>query len=127
MRSGIILAGGEARRAGGKEKYFFNHCGETFISRLISTLNEIVDEVIIVARDNDQCRRFSGFTGVRVVPDRRQGRVLSVAFMPVYVKQKEISSLLLPVICPVSADPSLNIFSMSQRALTLRFHAGRTG
>ncbi|WP_062398588.1 molybdenum cofactor guanylyltransferase [Methanogenium cariaci] len=74
MRSGIILAGGEARRAGGKEKYFFNHCGETFISRLISTLNEIVDEVIIVARDNDQCRRFSGFTGVRVVPDRRQGR-----------------------------------------------------
>ncbi|KAF1078261.1 molybdenum cofactor guanylyltransferase [Methanogenium sp. MK-MG] len=74
MRSGIILAGGEARRAGGKEKYFFNHCGETFISRLVSTLNEIVDEVIIVARDNDQCRRFSGFAGVRVVPDLHQGR-----------------------------------------------------
>jgi len=74
MRSGIILAGGEARRAGGREKYFFSHCGETFISLLVSTLNEIVDEVIIVARDNDQCQRFRGITGVRVVPDRKQGR-----------------------------------------------------
>jgi len=74
MRSGIILAGGEARRAGGREKYFFSHCGETFISRLVTTLNEIVDEIIIVVRDSDQCLRFSGVAGVRVVPDRCQGR-----------------------------------------------------
>ncbi|WFN34659.1 molybdenum cofactor guanylyltransferase [Methanogenium sp. S4BF] len=73
MRSGVILAGGEARRAGGMEKYFFSHCGETFISRLVSTLSEIVDEVIIVARDNTQCQRFSGIAGVRVVPDRYKG------------------------------------------------------
>lgn len=73
MRSGIILAGGEARRAGGREKYFFSHCGETFISRLVSTLNQVVDEVIIVARDNTQCQRFSGIAGVRVVPDRYRG------------------------------------------------------
>jgi len=73
MRSGIILAGGEGRRAGGREKYFFSHCGETFISRLVSTLNEIVDEVIIVARDDDQCQRFSGIKGVRVVPDLHRG------------------------------------------------------
>ncbi len=73
MRSGIILAGGEARRAGGKEKYFFSHCGETFISRLVSTLNDVVDEVIIVARDSDQCLRFSGIAGVRVISDRYPG------------------------------------------------------
>ncbi|MDE4908950.1 molybdenum cofactor guanylyltransferase [Methanogenium marinum] len=74
MRSGIILAGGEARRAGGREKYFFSHCGETFISRLVSTLNEVVDEVIIVARDSEQCGRFSSIAGVRVVPDLYPGR-----------------------------------------------------
>ena len=74
MRSGIILAGGEARRAGGREKYFFSHCGETFISRLVTTLDEIVDEIIIVVRDTDQCQRFSEITNVRVVPDRYKGR-----------------------------------------------------
>lgn len=74
MHSGIILAGGEARRAGGREKYFFSHCGATFISLLVSTLNEVVDEVIIVVRDTDQCHRFSEIPDVRVVPDRCQGR-----------------------------------------------------
>ncbi len=73
MRSGIILAGGKGRRAGGQEKYFFHHCGETFISRLVLTLSEIVDEVIIVGRDDTQCQRFSGITDVRVVADRYQG------------------------------------------------------
>ena len=74
MRSGIILAGGEARRAGGQEKYFFSHCGETFISRLIRTVSKVVDEVIIVGRDSNQCQRFSGIADVRVVADQYQGR-----------------------------------------------------
>lgn len=73
MRSGIILAGGKAIRAGGQEKYFFSHCGETFISRLVLTLSEIVDEIIIVGRDNTQCRRFSGIDNVRVVADQYPG------------------------------------------------------
>ncbi len=75
-RSGIVLAGGEARRAGGMEKYFFSYNGETFIERLISTLKLVVDEIIIVARDPEQCEQFTDFDhqpGVRVIPDVRKG------------------------------------------------------
>ncbi len=73
MRSGIILAGGEARRAGGHEKYFFEHRGVTFIDRLINTLGETMDETIIVAKDEEQCRRFSHITDVRCITDIRRG------------------------------------------------------
>ncbi len=72
-RSAIILAGGEARRAGGREKYFFNYKGETFIERLISTLEGVVSEIIIVAKNPGQCDRFSTLNGVKVIHDIREG------------------------------------------------------
>lgn len=72
-RSAIILVGGEARRAQGKEKYFFTYRGRTFISRLIDSLTEVVDEIILVARDPGQCSRFDGIGSVRCIPDIRPG------------------------------------------------------
>jgi len=51
MRSAVILAGGEARRANGKEKYFFMYEGKTFIERLVGSLSGVTDEIVIVARD----------------------------------------------------------------------------
>ena len=73
MKSGIILVGGEARRAGGQEKYFFEHRGVTFIDRLINTLGETVDETIIVAKDEEQCRRFAHIIDVTYITDIRRG------------------------------------------------------
>jgi molybdopterin-guanine dinucleotide biosynthesis protein A len=73
MRSAIILVGGEARRANGQEKYFFRYQGKTFIERLVDTLRGIVDEIILVARDPEQCRRFDHLEGVRCITDIRQG------------------------------------------------------
>ena len=72
-RSAIILVGGEARRANGQEKYFFVYEGKTFIERLIGTLQEVVDEIILVAKDPDQCRRFDHIAGVRCITDIRPG------------------------------------------------------
>ncbi|MCK9581317.1 MAG: molybdenum cofactor guanylyltransferase [Methanoregula sp.] len=72
-RSAIILVGGEARRANGKEKYFFEYEGRTFIERLTSTLEPVVDEIILVAKDPDQCKRFSHIKGVRCITDIRTG------------------------------------------------------
>lgn len=76
MKTGIILAGGEAKRAGGREKYLFEYDGETFLERLLSTLKDAVDEIIIVARDDLHCRRFeeicAGFEA-KIVPDIRKG------------------------------------------------------
>ena len=73
MRSAVILVGGEARRANGKEKYFFQYQGRTFIERLTDTLRDVVDEIILVARDPEQCRRFDRLEGVRCITDIRQG------------------------------------------------------
>ncbi len=73
MRSAVILVGGEARRANGQEKYFFQYQGKTFIERLTDTLRDIVDEIILVARDPEQCHRFDHLNGVRCITDVRQG------------------------------------------------------
>ncbi len=73
MRSAVILVGGEARRANGKEKYFFTFRGRTFIDNLIGTLQQVVDEIVLVARDPEQCRRFNGISGVRCIADIRPG------------------------------------------------------
>ncbi|MDV2481767.1 molybdenum cofactor guanylyltransferase [Methanoculleus sp. Wushi-C6] len=72
MRSAIVLVGGAARRAGGREKYFFTFRGRTFIDRLIDTLREVVDEIVVVARDPEQCDRFGHFGEIRCIPDIRR-------------------------------------------------------
>ena len=64
--------GGAARRAGGREKYFFTFQGKTFIDRLIDTLREVVDEIVVVARDPEQCERFIHLDDVRCIPDIRR-------------------------------------------------------
>lgn len=76
MRSAVILVGGEAKRANGREKYFFKFGGKTFIERLLDSLGKVVDEIVIVARDEEQCRRFhdiAGKTAIRCITDIRQG------------------------------------------------------
>lgn len=73
MRSAIILVGGEARRANGQEKYFFLYQGRTFIERLVDSLEHVVDEIILVARDPEQCKRFNAIRGIRCIHDIRGG------------------------------------------------------
>ncbi len=71
LRSAVVLVGGEARRANGREKYFFTYHGRTFIERLIDSLRKVVDEIILVARDPEQCKRFNALDGVRCITDIR--------------------------------------------------------
>jgi molybdenum cofactor guanylyltransferase len=73
MRSAIVLVGGEARRANGQEKYFFIYEGRTFIERLVDTLEQVADEIILVAKDPEQCKRFSHLRGIRCITDLRPG------------------------------------------------------
>lgn len=72
-RSAVILVGGEATRAGGREKYFFALKGRTFLDRLVEALTPVADEVLLVARDELQCARFEAFPSVRCTVDRRRG------------------------------------------------------
>ena len=71
MRSAVVLVGGEARRANGQEKYFFTYLGRTFIERLVDSLRQVVDEIILVARDPEQCKRFRSIEGIRCISDIR--------------------------------------------------------
>ncbi|OPY38237.1 MAG: molybdopterin-guanine dinucleotide biosynthesis protein MobA [Methanoregula sp. PtaU1.Bin051] len=73
MRSAIILVGGEAKRANGQEKYFFTYQGKTFIERQVDTLRGVVDEIVLVARDPEQCRRFASIEDIRCITDIRRG------------------------------------------------------
>jgi|SRR5208337_1715843 len=73
MRSAVVLAGGEARRANGQEKYFFTYEGRTFIERLVGSLSGVVDEIVIVARNPVQCTRFREISNVACISDIRQG------------------------------------------------------
>lgn len=73
MQTGIVLVGGEGRRAGGIEKYSLEFCGKTFIERLLDTLESVVDETIIVARDQNQCERLACFDDVVCVSDLEPG------------------------------------------------------
>jgi molybdopterin-guanine dinucleotide biosynthesis protein A len=73
MRSAIVLVGGEASRAGGQEKYFFRYRGRTFIEHIVGALRQVVDEIVLAARDPAQCERFGHVEGVRCVPDIRKG------------------------------------------------------
>lgn len=73
MKSAIILVGGEARRVNGQEKYFFQYQGRTFLDRLLSSLQQVVDECVLVARDETQCARFRQVERVLCIPDIRGG------------------------------------------------------
>jgi molybdopterin-guanine dinucleotide biosynthesis protein A len=73
VRSAIVLVGGEARRVNGMEKYFFRYGDRTFIERLVDSLRPVTDEIVLVAKDADQCGRFCQLGGVRCVQDIRRG------------------------------------------------------
>ena len=50
--------------------------GKTFIERLIDSLSPVVDEIILVARDPEQCKRFhsiSSTQSIRCINDIRTG------------------------------------------------------
>ena len=74
IRSAMILAGGEAKRVNGREKYFFSYKGCSFISRLVMTFSGIADEIVIVAKNEKQTEHFAGLPDiVRCTWDKEPG------------------------------------------------------
>ena len=56
--SGVILAGGSNKRFGGITKANVVIGGKTIISRMISTIEELFDEIIIVTNEPKEFREF---------------------------------------------------------------------
>jgi molybdenum cofactor guanylyltransferase len=63
---GAIIAGGQSRRMGGREKAFLTLAGKPILAHVIARIGPQVDQVVINA--NGEPTRFSGF-GLEVVPD----------------------------------------------------------
>ena len=72
VRSAMILAGGDAKRGNGREKYFFFYKGCSFISRLVMVFSGICDEILIVAKSPEQATHFDGLP-VRCTWDKKRG------------------------------------------------------
>ena len=64
--SGVVLAGGAGSRFDGRMKPKIFIEGETIISRILSVINDIFDEIIIVTNSPDE---FSDFSFCRIVND----------------------------------------------------------
>ena len=124
MRSAVVLAGGEARRANGQEKYFFTYEGKTFIERLVGSLSGIVDEIVIVARDPVQCTRFKKISNVTCVSDIRQGLgPIGGLHAGSLVAGGDLFSFL-PAICPASMPAWFRISSEQSVSTMLLYHGG---
>lgn len=67
---GVILAGGEASRMGGRSKGLVRVGGIRIIDRVATALRSVVEELLIVSARADA---DSWLPGVRVVPDERPG------------------------------------------------------
>jgi molybdopterin-guanine dinucleotide biosynthesis protein A len=73
VKTALVLVGGEARRAKGREKYFFSFGGRTFLERLLTVLENLVDEILIVGKDTSQCEKFVHLDTIRCVADIEPG------------------------------------------------------
>ncbi len=67
--SGVVLAGGAGSRFDGRMKPKIVIEGETIISRIISSIRDIFDEIIIVTNTPDE---FADFTFCTIVQDEIQ-------------------------------------------------------
>jgi molybdopterin-guanine dinucleotide biosynthesis protein A len=73
LRSCVILAGGAGRRIG-SEKAFLEFFGSTMIERTEGIVGEVVDEVVVVARDEEQLERLRDLVpGARLTCDPVRG------------------------------------------------------
>jgi len=71
-RSGLILLGGMASRAGNRPKYLFTYNGETFLHRQIQILRQVTDEIILSCRDADQTLELEEYPVNRIITDVRR-------------------------------------------------------
>lgn len=73
LRSCVILAGGAGKRIG-TEKAFLEFFGSTMIERTLDRVGEVVDDVVVVARDEEQRERLRDLVPeARIVCDKVQG------------------------------------------------------
>jgi molybdenum cofactor guanylyltransferase len=68
MRTAVVLAGGKGSRLNYVEKALLKLHGKPILNHIIETLSGCVDEVVVVARDEEQQKKLH-LAGVKIVRD----------------------------------------------------------
>ncbi|NLV25693.1 MAG: molybdenum cofactor guanylyltransferase [Methanomicrobiales archaeon] len=74
MRTAVILVGGNATRANGQPKCQFMLGDKSFLVKQIEELRLCTDEIIVVARDQEQIKNLPKISGIIYVHDIRKGQ-----------------------------------------------------
>lgn len=69
LRSALILIGGRGTRAEGREKYLFPFCGRSFIEHQAEIIQTVCQEIILVARDREQCKTVHQYLPLPCITD----------------------------------------------------------
>ncbi len=72
LRSALILIGGKATRAEGREKFLFAFHGRPFIEHQAAIIRTICQEIVLVARDREQCRTVHQYLPLPCIADIRR-------------------------------------------------------
>jgi molybdopterin-guanine dinucleotide biosynthesis protein A len=72
MRTAIVLAGGKGSRLNYVEKALLKLHGKPILNHIVETLSDCVDEIVVVARDEEQQSKLH-LSGVKLVRDEIQG------------------------------------------------------
>ncbi|WP_282939859.1 molybdenum cofactor guanylyltransferase [Paenibacillus sp. RC67] len=75
--SGVVLAGGQNRRMGGRMKAMLQLQGQLFIERQLEELNKLCGEILIIANEPAPFERLlleQSYRDVRVIPDLLPGK-----------------------------------------------------
>ena len=73
MRTGLILIGGMAKRAGGFPKYLFRVGELSFLERQIIIMRECTEEILVISRDEEQIASLPKHPGVIQICDIKKG------------------------------------------------------
>jgi molybdenum cofactor guanylyltransferase len=68
MRTAVVLAGGKGSRLNYVEKALLKLHGKPILNHIIETLSGCVDEIVVVARDEEQQKKLC-LAGVKIVQD----------------------------------------------------------
>ncbi len=72
MRTAVVLAGGKGSRLNYAEKALLKLRGKPILNHIVDTLSGCVNEIIVVARDEEQQKKLH-LAGVRIVRDEVLG------------------------------------------------------
>lgn len=72
MRTAVVLAGGKGSRLNYAEKALLKLRGKPILNHIVETLSGCVDEIVVVARDEEQQKKLH-LAGVRIVRDEVLG------------------------------------------------------